>query len=232
MVKTQYLVPEIYYKESRDFQYFGRLFDIIFNYCKTNVELLGKLSYKAQSNMVDLVLQTLGFKPDYNNKIDSLYQLCEVWSKIIKNKGNLSSIKTIINSLLNFENISTDADITYTPISDESNCNKLNIIFSSEVKNDEIYLIEKVLDYILPVTTIFQISTAKVEKQPTEYIIQKDYAEADTIDQNDKLADDVPSKSSLTMFKRSSRNKLADITEADSADIHFNSLAKQNQNNN
>ena len=38
MIKTKNLTPENYYKQSRDFQLIGRIFDFVLNYLKTNVD--------------------------------------------------------------------------------------------------------------------------------------------------------------------------------------------------
>ena len=40
MIKLQNYTPEIYYKESRDFQFIGRLYDLVLNSIKTEVDLL------------------------------------------------------------------------------------------------------------------------------------------------------------------------------------------------
>lgn len=226
MVKTQNLVPEIYYKESRDFQYFGRLFDIIFNYCKTNIELSKSLYTKVNSELIDLIVQTLGFKPEYNNKIVSLTQLALIWSNIIKNKGNINSIKTIINGLLNFENSSKSSDITFTPIGTESNCNVINISIPNDITQDELYLIEKILDYVLPVTTVYQIHVMDVQNISAGYIIHNDYAEINTILKQDRLADDISTAIARKKINESSETSIGSITDNEAGDLRVSTVAR------
>lgn len=219
MVKTQNLVPEIYYKESRDFQYFGRLFDIIFNYSKTNTDLLKKIEYKAQSNLIDLLLQTLGFQPDYNSKIDSLYQLSLIWSDMMRNKGNIESIKQLLTSLLNFEKSDSTLSVIYVKRSATQPYNRLDIDLSSEITDDEIYLIEKVLDYVLPVTVIYQIRKVKVSTQGNGYLTQNEYAEARAIKPTYTLAngDNMDER----RLNKSDGVMLGDTTPIEQGDIRF-----------
>ena len=228
MVKTQNLVPEIYYKESRDFQYFGRLFDIIFNYAKTNVDLLAKINYKTQSNLIDLVLQTLGFQPDYNSKIDSLSQLSLIWSSLIKKKGTKSAVEQLLKSLLNYEGSDSELSLDYYAADGVHHlCNTLEIVLSSDIANDEIYLIERVLDYILPVTVVFQITKASVQSQATGYLVQDEYAEVQQINPTFTIAND----SSITTDKviaKSANEKFDTIKAEDSGDIRFTRVASDN----
>ena len=231
MVKIQNLVPHVYYKESRDFQYFGRLFDIIFNYCKTNTDLLKKIDYKSQSNLIDLVIQTLGFEPISKTRIDSLYQLSLIWSSMIKNKGNMKSIETLLKSLLNFERSSANIDISPKMISTGNTYNSLDINLSSDITDNEIYLIEKVLDYILPVTVIYQINKVSVQLQEIGYITQNEYAEADYISTTDVMSKD-NSYMNIQPGYKSKDEKLKDINKIDQGDIRFSKVAQDPKSNN
>ena len=40
MIKLRNLTPDVYYNESRDFQFIGRLFDVVLNSVKTEADLL------------------------------------------------------------------------------------------------------------------------------------------------------------------------------------------------
>ena len=40
MIKLQDYTPEVYYKQSRDFQFLGRLYDVILNAVKTNSDMI------------------------------------------------------------------------------------------------------------------------------------------------------------------------------------------------
>lgn len=80
MIKTQTLTPGIYYKESRDFQLFGRLYDGIFNYLKTEIDLISKfpLQNNQDTSFVELLLKTLGFRNLREYQTDQLLKLASI----------------------------------------------------------------------------------------------------------------------------------------------------------
>ena len=62
------LVPEVYYRESRDFSYLGRLLEIVFNHVKTGSDLVNSnpLNEDIYSSMLDILSTTLGFESKHN----------------------------------------------------------------------------------------------------------------------------------------------------------------------
>ena len=50
MIKLQDYTPEVYYRESRDFQFIGRLYDLVLNYVKTNADLIYSLPLSDNSD--------------------------------------------------------------------------------------------------------------------------------------------------------------------------------------
>ena len=74
MIKTQKLTPEVYYKESRDFQFFGRLYDVLFNYLKTETDLIRSFPLNNTQNTIfaELILKTLGFRNLREYQLDQL----------------------------------------------------------------------------------------------------------------------------------------------------------------
>ena len=61
MIKLQDYTPEVYYRESRDFQFIGRLYDLVLNYVKTNADLIYSLplSDNSDNQFIDLMAMTL-----------------------------------------------------------------------------------------------------------------------------------------------------------------------------
>ena len=72
MIKLQNLTPVVYYDQSRDFQFIGRLYDLVLNYIKTNAANLYNLpsGKNMDEQLLNLLALTLGFKPkkNYNSK--------------------------------------------------------------------------------------------------------------------------------------------------------------------
>ena len=68
MIKLQDYTPEVYYKSSRDFQFIGRLYDLVLNYVKTNADSIyyNPLSDNSNQGMTELLALTLGFRSKYH----------------------------------------------------------------------------------------------------------------------------------------------------------------------
>ena len=107
MIKSQNLVPNIYYNESRDFQLFGRIYDIIFNYAKTNIDLMENfpINNYTDSKLIELLARTLGFNNKLSYRNDDLNAICNVFITLMKNKGSLKAIESLVNTILNVSNI-------------------------------------------------------------------------------------------------------------------------------
>lgn len=145
MIKTQQLVPKVYYDKSRDFQLLGRTFDVLFNYLKTNIDLIysNPLSDNSDERLIDLLTLTLGFKSRHNYNVKQLTSLCSAFMLALKNKGNIQSIQLAVDALLHAENISNGVLITV-----DNEKSVLNIYIPTELK--DLNLLNDLLVYILP----------------------------------------------------------------------------------
>lgn len=158
MIKTQSLVPTVYYRESRDFQLFGRLYDIIFNYAKTNVDLMTNfpINKNTDSKLLELLSRTLGFeaKANYHNK--DLNAICSVFIQLMKEKGSLKSIERLLRTILNAEGIDEKFSIKQKAATAETSIT-LDIYIPDIITNSEIALLENILDYILPAGVLYTL---------------------------------------------------------------------------
>lgn len=107
MIQLQKFTPEVYYNHSRDFQFIGRLYDIVLNATKTNADMLKNISHGDNFNLalIDLLSYTLGFKPKHKYNTRQLRAICEVFPLLLKNKGNIQSINIAGQALLSAEGI-------------------------------------------------------------------------------------------------------------------------------
>lgn len=156
MIKTQLLTPEVYYKESRDFQLFGRLYDVLYNYLKTNIDLMQPQEFydTTETNFIELQLNTLGFFPKRNYSLQELKFLCSVYSEIIRNKGSIKGIEILIKSVLRSigetNKFSIDMDNTAAAPT-------IRIRIQNYLSSQQNALIEEVLDYIMPIGVDYYI---------------------------------------------------------------------------
>lgn len=157
MIKTQTLIPGIYYRDSRDFQLFGRLYDGIFDYLKTEIDLISKfpLQNNQDTAFVELLLKTLGFRNLREYQTDQLLKLASIWINIIKNKGSLTAIEDAVRLILRAENIKNKYDITL----DNATKDFPTVIIKIRdlISSQETSLLEEVLNYILPIGVGFII---------------------------------------------------------------------------
>lgn len=145
MIRLQDNTPDVYYNQSRDFQFIGRLYDLVLNSVKTNTDLLYTLplSDNSDERLLDLMTLTLGFKSKHNYNVKQLSALCSAFASIIKIKGTQLSIETACNALINAEGIVQKAECQ---LLDDNT--KVRIFLPMELT--DINLIKDLLVYILP----------------------------------------------------------------------------------
>ena len=159
--RLQHNVPEIYVNESRDFQLCGRLYDIVFNYVKTNVDLMENFPINAHtdSKLIELLARTLGFNNKLNYRNDDLNAICNVFISLMRDKGSLRSIKSLVRTILNVSDINKNH---FVSMNTASKYPLIEIHVPDVVSNSEIKLLEDVLEYILPIGVCYDIRTTKV----------------------------------------------------------------------
>jgi len=152
MIKTQKKVPSVYYNESRDFQLFGRIKDVVFNYVKNNTSAIYDITTNNTPNqkILELMCVTLGFNPrhEYNNL--ELSALCSIFISCMKAKGSKKAILLLLEMITSIENSSFKPEIVTGYDGDG-----LIILLPPDVKDWT--LIRDVLDYILPSGTSYTI---------------------------------------------------------------------------
>ena len=165
-MKVNKLVPNVYYKESRDFSYIGRLLEVAINYLKTNVDLVSKsVNASSSSNLINLLTSSLGFESKHEYTNEDLVKPCSSFVYLVRNKGSIRAIEDTINILLRSQNISYNMDLYYE---DED---RHSIIVEIPYDLEDTVLLDDVFDYILPTGTIYKyIRVAKETPQITSSI--------------------------------------------------------------
>lgn len=155
MIKLQNMTPEVYYQESRDFQFIGRLYDIVLNYIKMQTDQIYNLplSQNSDEKLLDLMMMTLGFQSKHNYNTKQLRALCGAFTEIMRNKGSMIAIELACKTLLNAEGISNAPVIDFEPLATdaakkEKDYTKLIIYISDKLS--DLNLLKDLLNYILP----------------------------------------------------------------------------------
>ena len=173
MIKLQEYTPEVYYKQSRDFQFLGRLYDLVLNSVKTNADMIYDIpsSDAAGSKMIDLLTLTLGFKARHNYNVKQLAAICSILPTVLKNKGTLGAIKMACQALLNAEGITDSAEVLANWEVEPENIFKL-VIYIPPALSDLSLLLD-LLSYILPAGISCEIYRAIKIDTPTPKTIIK-----------------------------------------------------------
>lgn len=166
MIKLQNLTPEVLYDQSRDFQLIGRLFDLVLNSVKTEVDMLYNLPFSDNSSDELLSLLTLmyGLKLDRNKYTSrQLRAICSVMPKLMKTKGSFAAVDTLCRALLRADSIVGDFMIIAC---DGGELNKthchLDIYMPSKDLHMEILF--ELLPYILPAGVTFTIKQENAQR--------------------------------------------------------------------
>lgn len=147
MIKLQNYTPEIYYKESRDFQLLGRLYDLVLNAIKTEVDLLYNLplSNNSDDKVLELLALTLGFKPKHQYNAKHLKAVCSVLPELMRYKGSIKALKIACEALFNAMDINQKLDYDFNSENDNT---ELNLYIAQEF--GDITILTDLLNYILP----------------------------------------------------------------------------------
>ena len=143
MIKLQDLTPSVYYEQSRDFQFIGRLYDIVLNYIKTNADNLYTLPIgkNMDEKLLNLLAFTLGFQSKHHYNSKQLLAICSVLPLILKHKGSLNAILIAVNSILYAEGINQALDYEFKD-------NNLVLYLSPDLS--DLTLLKDIMIYILP----------------------------------------------------------------------------------
>ena len=169
MIKFQEYTPGVYYRQSRDFQFIGRLYDLILNYVKTQTDTLYNLPFSDNFNpkLVDLMTLTLGFRSKHNYNLDQLISLCSSFCEILRNKGNTQSIQMACDTLTRAEGLTERIIFTV----DEEN---FHVDFFVPEDLSDINLLKDILIYILPAGMTYAIyrSILDIESASTKSMVR------------------------------------------------------------
>lgn len=168
-MKVENLVPVVYYKESRDFSYVGRLIEILFNYIKTNTDLVGKgVNTLSSHNLINLLTSSVGFESKHEYTNEDLVRICSSFVYLVRNKGSVKAIEDTINILLRAQNIDFDVDIYF-----DSDDDKLILV---EVPMDltDTALIDDIFDYILPTGILYRYTSVGDKETLTTYAVTEE----------------------------------------------------------
>lgn len=196
-IELQTLTPSVYYAQSRDFQYIGRLFDVVLNSVKMNADMLYNLPFSdnADAKLTDLIALTLGLKLKHKYPAKQLTAICSCFSEILRNKGSLYAVELAVNALLNAEGLTQEYRCQVSDANDQ-----LNIYVPYQLS--DVTLLRDILDYILPAGMKCNIGILNftVNSANTKSTISSSYRYEHEPEYNHNLADNDDSYITANIF--------------------------------
>ena len=144
MFRVENNVPEVYVRESRDFQLFSRLYDLVFQSSRFSIDSLESVSDTMRCNdtLLPLIAKKVGFFTDLKLTSNADRQILSAFPYIINYKGSLKGIELVANV---FERI---MNTKVTVETDEEDSSRVTIVFDSYAP--DVSLLYSLLDYIRP----------------------------------------------------------------------------------
>lgn len=165
MIITSNLTPSVYSEESRDYQLFGHLFDLVFNSSKMYIESMNNIKFNkfVDRRLLELIADTLGFNIRHKYDDNNLYFVCKSFKELIRNKGTKKSIENAILLLLRAQGLSDEMSINIVNNSDdETEQYTIHIYVSERIK--DLVLFKNLLEYILPTGYVYAIHKGTLDK--------------------------------------------------------------------
>lgn len=154
-MKVSRLLPEVYYRESRDFSYLGRIAEVAFNYMKTGADSVGvsPTDEDASSDLLELACATVGFESLHRYTKKDLTRIVGEFVGLCRDKGSSEAVERAIRVLLNSQGISETPDV----ITGDDHSVTMYLPYDMT----DVVLLEDLLEYILPAGTLFSIEYVK-----------------------------------------------------------------------
>ena len=151
MIRLQENVPEIYIKESRDFQLFCRLYDCIINGVKYDIDTMIDIfdPFKANDRMLELLCTKVGFFHKKNIDTFALRYILSAFPYLTKYKGTKKGIEGAVSVILKINQV-------YTNVTVEIDSTQGLVDIKVEEYINLEYL-DELMEYILPPGYLYQV---------------------------------------------------------------------------
>lgn len=160
MIKVQALTPSVYYNQSRDFQFIGRLFDVVLNSVKTEADAIYNipLSDDSDEQLLELLTYTLGLRlrtRRYTTK--HLRALCEVYPYALKRKGTTWAVNLICTALVAAEGLISSPNVYIIDRSSTDNTAAPEMVIAVDPSYSYRALLVEAINYVMPAGMRFTI---------------------------------------------------------------------------
>lgn len=166
MFRVEQNVPEVYVEQSRDFQLYSRLYDLVFQSARFSIDSMEQVSDTMRCNdkLLPLIATKVGFFTDLNLTNYADRQVLSAFPYIIKYKGSLMGIQLVANLFERIMNVKSSVE--------QKDRNRVVIKFEDYSPN--VKLLYALLDYIRPTGLIIDYEVVtKTPKSSADFGISE-----------------------------------------------------------
>lgn len=151
IVRLSDKTPEIYSKESRDFQLLCNVFDCFVNGIKSDIDSMIDVvnTERCPSRLLPLLATRIGFFTDAELTDEDLRMILESYPHIFKNKGSELAIRQCINLFQRMRKINVPTEITIEN-KDANGNDKYTITIGLNTGGIDTYVLDELVKHILP----------------------------------------------------------------------------------
>lgn len=155
MYRLEHNTPTVYTNKSRDFQLFTRLYDVINNGVKYDIDTIPNIldAFKINDRLLALLGTKLGFFPKYTYDNQILRYILSAFQHIMKYKGSKKGIEEAVCCVLRAEHNDGDFSVLINNATHTVEITTSNELFNKRALGD-------LLSYILPIGYTYQIETS------------------------------------------------------------------------
>jgi len=160
LIRFQDKVPYEYVDKSRDFQLLCRLYDVLINGVKYDIDGIERLvnTHECKSNILQLLQTKLGFFTPKNYTDTSLRTILECFPFLVKRKGTRVAIEETVYMYLKIIGLETEIKVDIindTPTKEQlrlygSRITDHSVVIGIESLQQDVTLLKDVLRYIIP----------------------------------------------------------------------------------
>lgn len=148
--------PDVYKKESRDFQLFCNIFDCLYGSLKYDIDSIRDIVDTVQCNerLIPLLQTKLGFWTTEKISAESLRIILRGFIHAVRHKGSLQGVEEAVQLFLKVKNIKTSVDIEINnenvKFAELNRDNRYTVVIGTEENLGDTTILDEILKYILP----------------------------------------------------------------------------------
>lgn len=172
LIKTYNSVPDVYSRQSRDFQTIGHVYEAVFNSSKLATDMLDRMMPNPDfdERLLNLSTTTVGFIRKHEYNANDLSMILNSFAYLLRVKGTRNAIESALNILLRSQGLADATNIEIDPKK------KLVTLYLSK-RLDDLVLLTDLFDYILPFGfgyRIIQSIVTSAEGYPTKLAVKNE----------------------------------------------------------